>query len=213
MFVLAIVGFHLILKLGIASVAGGPLEAQRRNGGMEMVLCCTPLIVSEILFAQWLAMRRLLLRPALAVVVLDLVMVEEAWRLGGWHNENKDLIYFIGAATAMLLPDMVGLGWLAMWLGMSQPKARGGATGAIILVCGVPWLLIASIVSILSWLQVQDQHLPNPWGLWLIIGLGMDFAICRMARWQLHKKFRRWGVPSHDPAPSLWVLLKRVVSG
>ncbi|MGA2177303.1 MAG: ABC transporter permease subunit [Verrucomicrobiota bacterium] len=207
-FVIAVVGFHLILKLGIANVAGGFFEAQRRNGSLETVLCCTPLSVSEILAGQWLVLRRLFLWPAVAVMALGLVTVAEAWRLGGPRHENGGLIYFILTATTMLAPDMIALAWMAMWRGMALPKAQGGPVSAVISVCVVPWLVIGAIIATLLALGVLEEPI-QPWVLWLIIGLGLDVALCKIARRQLQKNFRRWAVPMSDSRLSLWGRLGR----
>ena len=71
----AIVINHLLLKVFVASEAGGNMEEQRRSGGLEFLLSCSPLSVEEIVAGQWLALRRLLLWPVIAVLVSDLAML------------------------------------------------------------------------------------------------------------------------------------------
>jgi hypothetical protein len=205
---ITLVVFHLALKLGIASAAAGTLEAQRRDGGLETILSCTPMSVSEILAGQRLVLRRLFLWPAVTVIALSLVMVALAWKLGGREEENLEISYVILTATAMLAPDMIALAWMATWLGMLLPKAKGGAGKAFLLVCVAPWLVIFAIISPLLPLGVVKEPI-LPWALWLFIGLGMDVAICKVARRQLQKNFRRWAVSSFDPAVGSWRRLGR----
>jgi len=211
-FVFVLVVLHATLKLFTANTAAGAVQTQRRNGGLEMVLSCTPLSANDILAGLWLTLRRLLFWPLVASVVLGLMMAVMAWWLGGHQRDNFELIYFILTATTMLGFDMIALAWTATWTGLSQPKAQGGAINSLFCVCVIPWIAIGVLIPTLLTLEVLHEpiHPSTAWTLWLIMGLGMDFAICKLARRQLQKNFRRWAVPSYDPGLGLWGWLERL---
>ena len=54
----------------------------------------------------------------------------------------------------MLVPDMIALGWTAMWLAMSQQKARSNAGSVVLTVCVAPWVIIGIIYATLLTLNI-----------------------------------------------------------
>jgi hypothetical protein len=202
-YIIAIVLLHLALKAAIAVAANEPLQVQRVNGGLETVLCCTPLSTEEILAGQWLAFRRLFLKPTIAVVILGFVLIGTAL-FQPRNDDNRDLIWFISAATLVLIPDMLALGWVSMWMTMSQPQTRSGghAIGAVFCVCAVPWMLIGAINGCLDLMNVANS-IP-PWIPGIVAASVFDYLFCRTGKRQLKKNFRRWAVPSYDRPLTMW---------
>ena len=80
----------------------------------------------EIIRGQWLALRRRFLRPMIAVLMLDFVlMAVSLTRAAG--NDAEDEGYFIAFAFAvmlMLVADAAAIGWVGMWQAMVEKKPR-----------------------------------------------------------------------------------------
>jgi hypothetical protein len=196
-FVLAIVVFHLALKLAAANFACEPLRNQRASGGLELLLCCTPLSTKEIISGIWLGLRRCFLGPAWAVIVLGLCLIMNAWTPGGRDEDNVQLIWFILTATLLLVPDMIALGWTGMWLTMSQPKNRSAAGAAFLLICLGPWFVIGFGYAMAATFFRVGDPLP-PWIFWIILSVTMDLILCSVASRKLAENFRQWAVPAYD---------------
>ena len=201
--VLAMVSFHLALRIGIVGMVGAGLEAQRRNGGLEVVLSCTPMSVRQILDGQWLALRRWLSRPTLAVVALGVVLAAICI-LQRDPATYDDLVWFLLTATLMLVPDMIALGWMAMWMAMAERRGRSGSGNAIFCVLVAPWLLIGWLYCMFYCFGLFHRQPPPPWIPWVMIGLTIDIIFCRIARRQLEKNFRRWAVPAYEAPLGIW---------
>jgi hypothetical protein len=199
LFVLATVVLHSALKILVAGAAGGSLQTQRNNGGLEIVLCCTPLSATDMISGQWLALRRLFIGPALAVVVLGFGMIGAEWYWRAQRPEDAaGAMWFFFSATLLLMPDMVALGWTAMLMAMSEPKSRSIAGRAICSVCGAPWIIIGLMYTPWGAVRVIRDHTP-PWIPWISVALIIDLGVCGIARRQLHRNFHKWAVPSYDP--------------
>jgi hypothetical protein len=161
-----------------------------------MILSCTPLLTKEIIAGHWLALRRWFLAPVMAVIALGLVMVITASISVERGSDKVELMWFIFAASVVLAPDMMALGWISMHVTMSQPK-RQSPIGiiSIIAVCVTPWIIIGAIY-ITSAALLGMREPPAPWLLWIILAFAIDIGLCKNARRSLEMNFRRWAVSS-----------------
>jgi hypothetical protein len=193
-FVGAILSNHLLLKLLVVAEASGNLEEQRHSGALEFLLSCTPLTVEEIVAGQWLALRRQLLRPMMAVLASDyammlVVFVRAIPDIG--PREKGEFALFVVAVMVMLLADVITLGWVGMWNAMSQKKARHAAGATIAQILLLPWLMFILIAVF------HGLHTGNMWDsstipllLWFILGIAVDIPAVYFARRLLLTQFR-----------------------
>jgi len=127
---------HLLLLLGVASEASSHLQAERRSGALDFVLCSTPLQVGDILGAHWELLRRRFFWPFIAVLVTDVVAVVLSQSIFV-KVDSEDRTYFawaLAGAMVMLVADVVAAGWVGMWRAMVQRLSRktSGAGSATI---------------------------------------------------------------------------------
>jgi hypothetical protein len=136
-------------------------------------------------------------------------MIVAAWVWRGRRSEDDaSLIWFLFSATLLLAPDMIALGWTAMWMAMSGPKGRSNAGRAVFGVCVAPYMIICAIYATLDGLGIIRRPI-SPWIPWIIVGLMIDIGLCGIASRQLQRNFRKWAVPSYDPPLTLWGRLGR----
>jgi ABC-type transport system involved in multi-copper enzyme maturation permease subunit len=187
--------FHIILKMGVASESSRFLDAQRRNGELEMLLSSTPLQNEDIFSGLWLAIRRVYFAPIVFVVGLDLLMLV----LGCLRDDgtivgvSAQVAYGVGmlCAIGMLLYDVWCLRWIALWMGLSTTRpgrAAGAAFQRVLILPCVIFFLSLSFLQPLIFLS----PLRTP-SLWFFLRLFLWVAICvanNMAFvWWARKKF------------------------
>jgi len=191
-FALIIILLQLLLRVSVPSYAG-LLEEHRRNGSLEIILCCSPLTEEEILEGMWLLLRRYYFRPLVFVVVLEGVTFIVSLVTGLLLSKvNIEFLLFIFVSTIMLAFDLRAMAWMAMWTAMSNPKPRSSAPTALFWICLVPWMFVglcygAGLVRKEYWL----------WILWPAFGLMIDGIGVWLAQELLRKNFRLWAVPSY----------------
>jgi len=112
---------------------------------------------------------------------------------------EANLTAFIGVSIVLLPADMIALVWMTMWAAMSRrtPRAANLTVLAFGGVFALPWVL--------AFVFYPYTH----WFLWLLVGLTVNVAVCRLARKRLRANFRRWAVPSYEPRLGFWVRLGR----
>jgi hypothetical protein len=199
MCVLAVVVHHVLIKLFVAAEAAGNIEEQRRSGGLEFLLTCTPLKVEEIIAGQWAALSRLFLAPMVAVLLADLIYLALAQQELNPHRESTDFAAFIIGAMIMLVLDYFTLGSVGMWKGMIHRKSRGRAAGAAIAqVLILPWIILFFIVSLLANNGVHGFG--DLVAIWFMVGLGTDGFSAMWAEKRLREEFRaRAAIHGEEP--------------
>ena len=120
--------FQTFLKLWVISEACARLAEDRRIGALELLLS-TPLTTREILRGQWLAFRRQFARPLLVVLLFESVLLLQQFPPG-----------IVWANLVMLVTDLVTLGWVGMWLGLTARNLNRAILGAIARVLILPWV-------------------------------------------------------------------------
>jgi ABC-type Na+ efflux pump permease subunit len=199
---------HSALKLWCAAQAGQRLAQDRLNGALELILS-TPLPVRDIIRGQWAALRRQFFWPTLAVLLADMFLYS-AGAAGRWNSSPSDgwTPMFVNGMV-VFVADMITLGWLGMWLGLTvrRPSMVAGTAGFRVLV--VPWLgfiLTLNIVVIFS-RQRQEPSSAFLCNTWLTLSLLNDAFWIWWARRQLRTQFRVRATESYQPRstrPRFW---------
>ncbi len=197
-FVGAQITLHALLRVWLASEACWCLEEQRRNGGLELLLCCSPLTPPELLRGCWQSLRRLFSWPLVFVLGADAALFFLV--LLHWHDHNKkELLAGILAAMIMLVADAMALGWVGLWTGLSSKRPRQASTKAIRQILVVPWVIFGLIMMIAERLHVLDYV--GFWTLFLLwfgLSMGTDWIFARLARRNLLTQFRDLITPGYE---------------
>jgi hypothetical protein len=208
LFVMIILLYHGVLKFWMASEACSHLSEQRRSGALEYLLCCTPLSVPEILRGQWLALRRRFLRPMIAVLALDVVLMALSLTRAAANSAEEEgyFIVCVFAAMLMLLADAAAIGWVGMWQAMVEKKPRTAAGTTISRILILPWLIFGLICSWLGMMGRLDNYDSRGLALyfWFILGIVIDASFGLAAREKLLTQFRVQA--ARQPEESLGIL-------
>jgi hypothetical protein len=177
--------FQAFLKVWVVSEACTRLVEDRRSGALELLLS-TPLGVSEIVKGQWLSLRRQFERPLLVILVLEFIV------LGQEFSTTTILVNQL-----VLVADMVALGWISMWLGLTARSANRAILVAIGLVLVLPWvihfggtLIVESVAQIFHWRRFYRNSMAPVYS-WAVISLSIDIGLGFLwARNRLLRDFR-----------------------
>lgn len=196
--IFALVLCHLLAKGALTSDAAAALIDHRKSGAFELLLS-TPLSIREIIGGLWWGLRTKYAGPV-AVVLLGHGWL--AFRLMSddssfWDGEDRWLAAAVlGGATAMLLCDLIALGWTAMWLAMAAPNPNRATGDAVARILVLPWLMIglgSAVVGILVLAGVVMPGQLEPWTyfwVWLVLGLVTDAFFGWRSRARLYGQFR-----------------------
>ncbi len=178
--------FQSFLKLWVVTGTCQRLAEDRRSGALELLLS-TPLTAREILRGQWLALRRQFAMPLAAVLVLVFLLQRQQFTL------STTLLNL-----AILLADLVTLGWVGMWLGLTARNLNRAILGTIGRVLVLPSGATLAVLFVLDllWRSLGRGSFEPPFGrfseyLGFGIGLVSDFlfGVC-WARRHLLTRFR-----------------------
>jgi ABC-type transport system involved in multi-copper enzyme maturation permease subunit len=143
-----ILGF--LLKLMVASQACRFFVDSRKNGNLEMLLC-TPLRNRDIIRGQWLSLKRLFLWPLLLLALLNLVPIAFLAQKAITGPGFSEVIQSIPGAmlsftatcwfTVSLVADVLTVGWVGMWLGLTAKKPHLAPFWTILFVLILPSLV------------------------------------------------------------------------
>ena len=124
---------HLVLKIWVAMEASHRLGEDRRSGALELILA-TPLSVPKLLEGQTMALRRQFAGPALFTLTVNFIFLL-IWR------DERDWVLMILAGMAVLVIDLLALGWTGMWLGLRARHGTRATFGAIWRILFLPWAI------------------------------------------------------------------------
>lgn len=188
---------YFTLKISFSAEAARSLAENRQSGALEL-LVSTPLSVAEIVRGQWLELRRLFLCPVLLVLLLDIaVMMAGNLMPGlGMRNSSWDKEVWTSAWLAgmgMFVADLITLGWVGMWVGLSAKQSPTGPRGSGWHLAGIlvlPWVLWGSLLAFLN--EIIGIHPGLFFGVasWFVIGVVIDLIFIWWARRKLHRDFR-----------------------
>ena len=161
--------FQGFLKLWVVSEAAARLAEDRRVGALELLLS-TPLTTREILRGQWLAFRRQFAKPLGVILLFEFLLLRQPFAT------QLVLINLL-----MLVADVLTLGWVGMWLGLTARSLNRAILGTIDCVLLLPWgaYYTAMFALDIFW-RLSGRGLFQPgdrFGLywWFGIGLVTDF--------------------------------------
>jgi len=196
------------LKLWVAVEAGRQLAEDRKSGSFELLLS-TPLTVREILRGQWLALRRQLLWPLVAVVLLEIIFL-----FGGvnaptpaFFNPTPDapsVAFTWFAGIVMLLADMLALGWVSLSASLTARSANHATISTVFRLLVLPWIVYWAFAAATE-MSVRSAFMRMPsWNfyitLWLAIGLGADLLFGLTSWIRLRTQFRLLAAERYAPA-------------
>jgi len=139
----------VLLRIFVGVYACRFFAEARRAGSLELLMC-TPLTVREILWGQWLALRRLFLVPAIGMAcaaVLPLMFMfmgdpDNSWPAG----------MFMGGLYLYALPklicDLLAAAWVGMLLGLTakRPNLAPGLTVLYTVVLPVAAFCVPDVI-------------------------------------------------------------------
>lgn len=196
------------LKLWIALEAGQRLAEDQKIGALELLLT-TPLTVRDIVRGQLLALRRQFLRPVLAVVVIELILMALSFQ----HSSQTEVVTTFVAAILMLAADMTALSWVAMANALSAKSLNHAIIKTISRVLILPWVgfgVVAMLANLWSALFSKTGWVPG-WkfylGWWFGLGIFIDLIYGLTARWRLQHRFRQFAMRHYVPLPSRFAWL------
>jgi ABC-type Na+ efflux pump permease subunit len=205
------------LKMWVVIEAGQRLAEDQKAGALELLLS-TPLSVKDILHGQWLALRRQFLRPLVAVLALELVLMFLMARRP--TNGETPTIWLAG--MFMLVADILALGWVAMRAALTAKNPNRATATAMFRILVVP-LVVAGFVwaMVNAWyVLTSDKSWDPSWqvclGLWFWPGLAADLIFGLIAWRQLRLRFRHYALQRYAPTPrrfSKWRRQARPVPG
>ena len=193
--------FQTFLKLWVVTETCNRLAEDRRIGALELLLS-TPLTTREILRGQWLALKRQFAKPLAVVLVLEYLLLRQQFTL------STTLI-----DLAMLLADVVTLGWVGMWLGLTANNLNRAILGTIGRVLVLPWVASWAVTFAFDGLLRLSGLGPfHPTELarvyfWFGMGLANNFlfGFC-WARRHLLNDFRQAATQRYQPATFGWLI-------
>jgi ABC-type Na+ efflux pump permease subunit len=192
--------FQTFLKIWVASEACNRLAEDQRSGALELLLS-TPLTVGDILRGQWLALRRQFAGSLLVIVVLEWFVLRE--------NFSFKMIL---ANQLMLIADVVTLGWVGMWLGLTSRNTSRAILGAVLRVLVLPWGIFyggGQALDFATGLAGFGRFAPDfdaALYAWLAIGLLANFIFgFYWARRNLQRKFRTIATQRYQPEKRSWL--------
>jgi ABC-type transport system involved in multi-copper enzyme maturation permease subunit len=191
--------FQTFLKLWLVSEACTRLADDRRIGALELLLS-TPLTTREMLRGQWLAFRRQFAKPVLVVLLCEFLVLRQQ------YTARIVLVNMI-----MLVVDLMALGWVGMWLGLTARNLNRAILGTIGRVLILPWAVfyVAMFALHIFWpLAGGGQFRPGDRFaiyFWFGIGIGTDFFFgVWWARRHLLNDFRWAATQRFDSARIGW---------
>jgi len=194
-FIGTIVIAHTAMKILFASEASHHFGEQRRSGALETLLACTPLSVADILRGQWLGLRKLFTKPLIVILIADAAMLLVNLRTpdprGFFFGPGKtEISLAILAAMIMLATDVIALGWVGMWQGLSATKSRQALGGTIGRILFLPWIIFYSAFIAFEIFGFSNVSFQWMLALWFALGIGIDVLFSIWSRRKLHRNFR-----------------------
>ncbi|MSU63694.1 MAG: ABC transporter permease [Pedosphaera sp.] len=186
-----VVIIHTALKCWLATEACRRFCEDRRSGALELLLS-TPLNVPGILRGQMLALNRHFSPVVGTMLVIDLVIFISKTRDRSASGPGDWALSFL-SIMVMFVGDLYTLSWLGMWFGLVSRSPHRAASAALVRVLVLPWVLyILGMITILFLSPAAGNSIPSTSfmvGIWMLLGLGMDFYFANSARRNLTQHF------------------------
>ncbi len=152
-----LLGFFVnqVLKVWVATHACHGFIEARRNGAIELLLT-SPLTDGDIINGQFLALKRLILRPVALIMGFQTVFVLGLLHFTtASHRANTLAVagLFLAIHAMFLLVDLLALIRVGMWLGMTESKWNVAVSKTLLHVMLLPWFaLVVPLFGVFFWL-------------------------------------------------------------
>ncbi|EEF58533.1 ABC transporter permease [Pedosphaera parvula] len=188
---------NTVIKVWLASEAGRRLGEDRKSGALEWLLS-TPLSVSDILKGQWLALRRQFLGPVVLLVLIEIIfMLAPKGEVGGAY------ILMWVAGICMLVADLIAMGWIAMWGGLTARNSNRATSITVTKTMVLPWILWSGMMLLVTIGQAAyNSTLSDPKfliGSWFVLGILVDVIFGVTAKKRLESEFRNVAMHRFTP--------------
>jgi len=213
LYVLIGVGLHSMFKIWIATEAPRQLAADRRSGALELILS-TRLSVRQIIEGQHLTLLRQFGWPTLVVLASDILcLLAGLDEVASSRDQPLWILMWLGGMV-VFLADLVTLGWLGLWLGLTVRRQGYASVAALGRICLLPWAVFGALLAGTTLLhefwnvRIVEGQLTEftLFGVWLGLSLVNDGLHLRWAKQRLETSFRRVAADRFDhPSPSAWL--------
>lgn len=145
---------HAMLLMRMSSAASHTLAEDRKSGALELLLA-TSLSIRDVLHGRWMALGRQFFGPILIVGIWHLFSILWIEVMGGFGEAVVPML--------AVVPSLI-LAWIAtasfgMWMGLRARHPTAAIWGTLGAVLLGPWLVLASIYSLLAAFEmVPDFH-------------------------------------------------------
>jgi ABC-type transport system involved in cytochrome c biogenesis permease component len=187
--IFCVVSVHIVLKFWLASEACRYFAQDRRSGSMELLLS-TPLTEAQIIRGQFLGLWRKFGWPVVAVLLADLIFLAVALRHPGSDEDYRAWIGVYVTSSTFLVMDLIAIGWLSMWLGVSGRRPNRAAAGAFCAIVALPAAIFCVGTPVLSMLIRLDVGMAGLLAYWIALGLATDALFTVYSRGKLLGHFR-----------------------
>ncbi len=197
---------HSTIKMWVVSEITRRFMDMRRDNALELILCA-PLSIKDILAGQWMAFRRLFRTPIFLILLVDVLMFRMAWQEFTQPDEKEVVLACFLAGMILFVVDAFALGWVGLWMGLSQKQIKKAGSATINRILVLPWVVFLLSVMLL----VSTTNLPNGLspliavGWWFFLGLAFDLFFAASAYGKLHSEFRTLAMQRYHPAPMGWL--------
>jgi hypothetical protein len=151
---IAEVFFAYLLKLWLAAIAPQSLNASRRSGALELLLC-TPLTPAELVRGQVDALYGYFMGPAMVLVAGFPAAGIAGMGIGGnaaaLSSDRSPLVFGMFWFFVFLL-DFHALAYAGLWFGLTNARADRAISKTVFCVLILPW--ITAVVPCLGWIGI-----------------------------------------------------------
>ena len=211
-----IFAIHIVVKVAVATESSRYLDAQKRNGELEMLLSSTPIRNEDVFHAHWLALKRLYQTPFIFLLGIDLLAIV----LGCLTNDSAfsglpaALAYSIAVvgAIGMLFFDVWALRWVGLWMGVSSRRPGHGTGAAFARIFAIPLLVFGFCQIPLSLLRLDNATSFFVYGFtWLLVCIVNNLSFVAWAKHQLQTDLRVYILPHGEEPLTLLGRLGRLL--
>ncbi|MDB6027761.1 MAG: family transporter protein [Verrucomicrobiales bacterium] len=188
---IASICFAVILKGTASSEASRHFNRLRRSSELEMILATTPLSVEEILWGQWLAIRRIVLKPLIYVFIVNALLLGVGLMQPPetYFGQSGRMVFAIAMflVNGMLLFDLWAIGWTGMWEGMSAKRPGQGSGESFVKIQLLPSLIFGFFFLRVG---VNQMNFYLAAFVWLVISIANGVFWAKWCRYKLVQEFR-----------------------
>lgn len=207
MFVLTAFVINSTIKNWFASEAARQVAEERRTGSLELLLA-TPLRLDDIFHGQRLALQRQFLGPVGVALFCEFgMMIGGLYQITDQTDRQTWIVWWL-AGMSMLVVDLVALFWVGLWMGLASKHPKRAYSDTVGRVLALPWVIYLFFMIYLFLASFRGATTPTTWktyvGVWLVVGLAVDFGYGSWARMNLYARFREAATWRFQPRAFWW---------